>query len=399
MNDDSIQDYNYAAPLSAAALPPATALLAWTLGGASGVPFLISVALLSVAALVIALRRARTHGQRLQAAVDAQAQARNELAAATRRSESLSRLLSSAPPILARQVDSSRRQTEQGVSGLIGTFSGFIGELDAVVQSSGHDDAIRSTLSNTEQQLGQVVDTLQKVQQDKAALLTDISPLAGFAKELESMATEVSEIADQTNMLALNAAIEAARAGESGRGFAVVADEVRRLSQSSLETGNRIRAKVELIAQAMAQVGRHAESSANRDLENTQRAEQTVRDALARQAGVIDELRTEAERLRSTGQNIQAEIQSALVNLQFQDRVSQILCHASDNLNQLAAGIADDGDGSGDPSAAVDRLLDKMRREYTTNEQRINHESITAAGGAHAEAVAEEEDSGGVTFF
>ncbi|TFF13431.1 chemotaxis protein [Pseudomonas sp. BCA14] len=311
----------------------------------------------------------------------------------------LDEVLLGAMPIWAKQVENSRQQTEDAIVSLANRFTGISARLQDTVQASQQaageldgqsaDGALKA-LARSDTELSQVIDSLKAAQSSRDQTLSQVRSLTAYTGELRTMAADVAAIAAQTNLLALNAAIEAARAGEAGRGFAVVADAVRSLSSKSSETGQQMSAKVDIINNAITQLVQVASSSADQDSHSVAASEQSIQQVLERFQSITGRLADSADLLKQESYGIRDEMTDVLVNLQFQDRVSQILSHVRDNMHALHEHLLQASQAP-DQLVAVDarQWLARMEATYATDEQRRTHRGDTAA----------QQSSQDITFF
>lgn len=300
--------------------------------------------------------------------------------------DKLARFTAEVVPIWQRQIETARSEMEQAIVELTQRFSGIVTRLQAATDVSNQTagsvsgqagSGLVHVLSANEDRLKTVMAALTAALEDKRTMLKEISTLTQFTGELKDMAIDVARIAEQTNLLALNAAIESARAGDAGRGFAVVADEVRKLSTLSGEHGAQMTRKVETINQAIETSWSTAEQSVHRD-------QRFVTDSSATLQAVVDDFRRSAcavtdasALLQKENERLQGEISQALVHLQFQDRVSQVLSHVTANFHTLIE-LMDRGLRDHTP-LDVDTLLAMLKNSYATEEERHNHVGERAA--------------------
>lgn len=316
--------------------------------------------------------------------------------------ESLRALDNDVLPVWQRQIELSRSQMEEAVTQLTQQFAGIVEKLEGAVAASesaaGELDGGSGTISvfaSCEARLSEVVASLKAAMDNKQVMLAEVSGLLDFIVELKQMAVDVAGIADQTNLLALNAAIEAARAGEVGRGFAVVADEVRKLSNLSKDTGTRISAKVETISRAISTAVQAADQTAANESHSVTRSEQSIETVLEDFRRVTEGLASSSGMLREQSYGIKNEIADAMVQLQFQDRVSQVLTHVRDHIGTVPPHIqrACNAFKQGGQFDAIDtrQLLDEIERKYAMAEERSAH----SGGASHSASSSADE----ITFF
>jgi methyl-accepting chemotaxis protein len=371
------------------------------LNGASGQNIGLSVAILALG-VGAGVWGARSQRQQFDSALAA-AMAHHDLQGseqlAHKTHAQLNEVILGAMPIWAKQVESSRQQTETAIVSLTSRFTGISSRLEDTVQASqlaagelagSSSGGAVQVLAQSEGELVKVIDSLKATQASRDETLAQVRNLTAYTGELRTMAADVAAIAAQTNLLALNAAIEAARAGEAGRGFAVVADAVRSLSSKSSETGQQMSAKVDIINTAITQLVHAASSGADQDSQSVSASEQSIQQVLERFKSVTGRLADSADMLQRESFGIRDELTEVLVSLQFQDRVSQILSHVRDNIEDLHVHLHQ-ASQSPDQAVSIDarQWLARMETTYATDEQRRNHH-----GDSSAQQVSQE-----ITFF
>lgn len=304
-------------------------------------------------------------------------------------------------PVWARHIESSREQMEEAINALSQRFGGIAAKLDEAVNTASierhtMDDAdtgLVAVFERSERELGHVVAVQKTAMDSLMGMLDKVQGLDRFIVELQQMAADVAKIAQQTNLLSLNAAIEAARGGEMGRGFAVVAQEFRMLSQQSGETGKRIAEKVGVISAAIVDACSVVRSSVRQEDGSMAKAEASIGHVLTGFREITDALLRSSQLLKDESVGIQHEVAQALVQLQFQDRVSQIMSHVRQNIASLPAYVQAHGaqyaeHGELQPLDA-EPLLEELKSTYAMADQHVVHK------GGRVEQKQETE----ITFF
>lgn len=267
----------------------------------------------------------------------------------------------------------------------------------AVISREGDSNTVgefEQFATKTSETLHQFVESVVENSRLAMSLVEMTDRIINQMREVRSRLGDIEGIAKQTNLLALNAAIEAARAGEAGRGFAVVADEVRDLSGRTNHFSQQIRAtldtmqvSIDATEQAINQMAAQDMTFALTSKGDVEQAMQGIEALNSRTGDTVGELNEIAVQVESA-------VNQAVLSLQFQDVVTQLLGHVCRRLDVLEEIVGDERRmadvlrDTADPAGTVQALdalrehVDQLSNKLVTLKQGVDNNPVSQTGYA-----------------
>ena len=140
-------------------------------------------------------------------------------------------------------------------------------------------------------------------------------------------------------------------------------------STRSGEIGKNISQKIELVNRSIKESSSLIEAATERDSKAQAECNQQLATVLSDFQRTMEGLGQSADLLRTENDRIGHSVSAALQQLQFQDRINQILAHVADSVSglgeRLEQGVLPD-------VATVAHLLQQLEHSYTMAEERTS---------------------------
>jgi len=257
------------------------------------------------------------------------------------------RMLADLLPVAAHDVEEASLELTQRFRLLASNASEQSEAVQALVDSVGVIELPSCRMTMDEfialfgTTLDSAIDKLLFVSKKAVAMVYGMEDAMKNLREIEVFSRRVQSITRQTKLLALNATIEAARAGEAGKGFSVVADEVKLVSEQITQLSHEMNQRTGFIMSNMSANYDILRDVATIDMNENLEAKETLQALMLALMKQRDNTARVMQQSADTSRTIAKTIQGMVINLQFQDRNTQVAENAVRIINEAVSQFVD----------------------------------------------------------
>jgi methyl-accepting chemotaxis protein len=275
-------------------------------------------------------------------------------------------------PIVRTQLQETSRQVEDAVVAVCGNFTGIAGRArEAVAESTTLLDGqpsegsatVESSIETSRRTISSLLDRMERATKLSALAASSMEDVSKTVTGIEDLLAQVQRIAFTNKLVALNAKIEAVHVGELGSGFEVVADEISRQADRSTELVGGITGRIQEMRGRVDSAAGDLREFVAEGRQKLDESRDEAESALGMLLSLHQRTRDSLERKTQENSRLAGDIASAVMGLQFQDRVKQRIEHVVEALEKLENAMS----GSGAD------VLAGVHSSYTMESERAAH--------------------------
>jgi methyl-accepting chemotaxis protein len=310
--------------------------------------------------------------------------------------------------VIRKQLLETSRQVEESVVGVCGNFTGIAARArEAVAESatfldgqpSSQSTTVESSIETSRRTIAALLERMERATKVSAVAVASMEEVAKTVTGIEELLGQVQRIAFTNKLVALNAKIEAVHVGELGAGFEVVADEISRQADRSTELADGISSRIQ---EMRGRVDRAAGELRNFMAESCQKLDESHHEAdgaLTMLLSLHQQTRDSLDRNTQENSRLAGDIASAVMGLQFQDRVKQRVEHVVEALESVERVLAGTRQPVPEGSDSGSDLLAGVHSSYTMQSERDAHNLATNLAANRTASPAEEPAEMEVELF
>lgn len=311
-------------------------------------------------------------------------------------------------PVLSRQLRETVGSIESGAGEVCASFGEMAklacsaaGMGAALVEEKG-SPTVNDAINGCRVMLANLSDRLEHSGSLYARAIGQMEAANGSVNRVFQVLQELDQASFVSRIVAINAKIESVHLGHLGAGFEVVAEQISAQAARSAELTSAVVTVLTELTETMNTATTELKGLAEADKIEASRSREDAGQALIKLEHASARMQDTVSESSKASEALYGQISRAVVNMQFQDRVSQRLGHVIESIDAMSRALSE-------PERAASATLAERKRQvaqdlaatYTMPSERVAHEEtgIQVGMSAHAETNAEADSGGEVELF